>query len=481
MTEPDPAPLPKAVRRPSRRWWLLGGGLLALAGLSLGTYAYFHYEAARRLREAIAAVDAADPGWRLEDLETARANIPDTENAALVVQAARARLPYPWPRYDLIVEALRDHKARNPLTDEQVQVLRQVFGPLQPSLDEARKLAGFATGRYPIRYAPDGYSTLLPHLDAFIPLEGLLGYDALLRAQEQDIAGALRSCRAVAVLGRSLGDEPIPISQRIRANCIQEALHHLERTLAQGQATDADLASLQELFEDEMAHPGYLQAMRGQRALVHRMLEAIETGQLTIKQLLRPPGTGSAWEAVSTLQQGAAVRMAHAQFLDDATEQVRRADQPFEMLPGPFHLPAGMRIDGPFSLDELLADVLDSDAPFFQYLQAKLRGGVVLLAAERYRLAHGRWPESVEAMVPQFLKQPTPDAYFGKPIRLRRFVDRLVIYSVGPDGVDDGGDLDRPEPGLWARDAGFCLWDVDKRHQPPAPAPAAGGATPPDK
>jgi hypothetical protein len=39
-----------------------------------------------------------------------------------------------------------------------------------------------------------------------------------------------------------------------------------------------------------------------------------------------------------------------------------------------------------------------------------------------------------------------------------------VIYSVGDDGVDHGGDLDSPlQKG---KDRGLRLWDVAKRRQP---------------
>src|SRR5262249_7473365 len=151
---------------------------------------------------------------------------------------------------------------------------------------------------------------LLPHIDGILALDDLLYCDVLLRAQEQDVAGALRSCRALAVLGRSLGDEPVPVSQRIRAVCVDHSLRALERVLSQGQAAEADLAGLQELFEDEISHPGHLLARRGERALTHRLLESIETGQHTVKQLLQPTGSASAWDRVSALQQRDAVRIA---------------------------------------------------------------------------------------------------------------------------------------------------------------------------
>ena len=59
------------------------------------------------------------------------------------------------------------------------------------------------------------------------------------------------------------------------------------------------------------------------------------------------------------------------------------------------------------------------------------------------------------------------DPFDGAPLRLRRVPGGLVVYTVGPDGVDDGGSLDPGrlvEPGT---DLGFRLWDVVARRRPP--------------
>jgi hypothetical protein len=52
--------------------------------------------------------------------------------------------------------------------------------------------------------------------------------------------------------------------------------------------------------------------------------------------------------------------------------------------------------------------------------------------------------------------------------------DGVVIYSVGADGKDNGGKLDK-NPTKDGTDRGFRLWDVPKRRQPPKPPkPLAG-------
>ena len=59
---------------------------------------------------------------------------------------------------------------------------------------------------------------------------------------------------------------------------------------------------------------------------------------------------------------------------------------------------------------------------------------------ERYRLAHGQYPEALDALVPQFATKLPHDIVVGEPLKYHRTADgRFVLYSVGWDGKDDGG------------------------------------------
>src|SRR2546423_1684278 len=73
-------------RRRFGRWvrWLLVTLLLLLmiGGVAFGVR---HRLAVDRLAEATAEQDANHPGWRLDDIEAARADVPDDENGALIV------------------------------------------------------------------------------------------------------------------------------------------------------------------------------------------------------------------------------------------------------------------------------------------------------------------------------------------------------------------------------------------------------------
>ena len=91
----------------------------------------------------------------------------------------------------------------------------------------------------------------------------------------------------------------------------------------------------------------------------------------------------------------------------------------------------------------------------------------VALAAESYRSTHGgRWPEKLADVAPKFLTVLPLDPYDAQPLRYRIHDDSIVIYSIGPDLVDDDGRIDHPDPRL-CTDIGIRLWNVSKRHQAP--------------
>jgi hypothetical protein len=69
------------------------------------------------------------------------------------------------------------------------------------------------------------------------------------------------------------------------------------------------------------------------------------------------------------------------------------------------------------------------------------------IALRRHRLRHGRLPERLEQLVPDFLAAVPVDGMDGRPLRYRVNADgTYALWSVGEDFVDDGGDFTPPNP-----------------------------------
>ena len=70
----------------------------------------------------------------------------------------------------------------------------------------------------------------------------------------------------------------------------------------------------------------------------------------------------------------------------------------------------------------------------------------VVMAAAAFHAKNGKWPERIETLVPGALKEPVRDIYSpeGKePVRYVVTEKGVRVYSVGQNGVDDGGVYDR--------------------------------------
>jgi hypothetical protein len=71
---------------------------------------------------------------------------------------------------------------------------------------------------------------------------------------------------------------------------------------------------------------------------------------------------------------------------------------------------------------------------------------VVAVALKRFQLRHGKFPEKISELAPEFLPATPLDPMDGKQLRYKRNDDgTFLLYSVGVDGVDDGGDASPPK------------------------------------
>jgi ABC-type transport system involved in multi-copper enzyme maturation permease subunit len=444
-------------------------------------------------REAVAQADRLDPGWRLDELEARRKVIPDDQNSLYVVPAipderSFQSVPrwYPgkqWPTQDMD-ESIKDLASEVRLNDTQRRLIQKGLADVQPALVQARRLVDFPDGRNPITYSKDGFSTLLPYAQRTRTIATLLSYDVLWRAEEGDADGALASCRAITNSGRCIGDEPTMISMLVRLACRAVALGRIERALAQGEPSEGALTVLQEQLEKEESEPLLLIAARGDRAIFDRFMEALESGDISRRDLLRLPamyGFELPARKYALLFAGLTVKNERAALLRTMTEFVEIAKLPVEDRTRPLEewhakkdqLPSLGRALTGGPRDEGLMRM----AEIHRHNQTLMRCAIVMTAVERYRRAHQHWPDTLEALVPALLPRVPIDPYNSHALRYRRVADGVLVYSVGPDGQDDGGVhlvQQRMYAPTWSppgSDVGFRLWDVERRRQPPKPTP----------
>jgi len=108
------------------------------------------------------------------------------------------------------------------------------------------------------------------------------------------------------------------------------------------------------------------------------------------------------------------------------------------------------------------------------------RMAATALASRLYEIDHGRRPASLDQLVPDYLPEVPVDPFVpdGRSIAYRPGAPKPVLYSIGPDGIDDGGEYELNQSGAidWeVKDQVFFLNGDRPRapFQPLATQPAA--------
>lgn len=461
---------PAKARTPARRLKLKHVAFSACVIVPLAVIGWYAYQSAagsKMLQDAIAEADRLDPGWRLEELEAKRAEVPDEQDSAPHVLAVRSLLPTDWLKGER-GDRLQNLPADQPMSGELHWKLTEKLEEVEPALGAAEPLKDLPNGRFAIAYSPDGIGTLLPHLDGTRPVFTMLEMNALLQIEEEGGDRPIETIQALINAVRSLGDEPCTSSQLIRCHIRGRALRLLERTLANSQVSEKSLAALQELLALEEAEPVLRIQARGERAMWHRFLDYMShlPGSRHFKwlEVFAESDRLSGWEQFKlrlpgeldkqhALLLGRLTHLVEATKLPDA-EQAATLDQSELQWD---HLPY------------LTRSMLSGHKTLigrFRRFQAEVRCGLLMLAAERYRLKCGRWPAALEELAATGLPAPwLIDPFTGNFLCFRRLPDGVVIYSVGPDGSDNGGNLSWDFKAPVGTDVGFRFWDIDKRRR----------------
>jgi hypothetical protein len=120
---------------------------------------------------------------------------------------------------------------------------------------------------------------------------------------------------------------------------------------------------------------------------------------------------------------------------------------------------------GHFSLYKMQArntfPVVGASFTRFTFSQSGLDLARVACALERYRLAHGEYPETLDVLAPQFIETIPHDIINGQPLHYRRTDEgKFLLYSIGWNEKDDGGQMVLTSNGSLDRYNGDWVWPV---------------------
>lgn len=301
-------------------------------------------------------------------------------------------------------------------------------------------LAARQTGsvRYPVRLA-SGFAALLPHTQALRTPSRMLRLQALVRAHEGDAHGAFDSLMAILKAAQSLENEPLLISSLVHAAIVSNGLQSIRELTPCVAFTDEELQRFQTEIRRIRSPKLLHRALAMERAMGNDVFQ--NPGQmghigvdpsLAHLSLLSGPGDQLAYLDLMRRFIDAA-KLDLPQSLDAALD----VENDLKKVAGGKFL----RLQRPLTTMFVPAVMASFNADARTHADCRITD--VFIAVERFRRNHDRQqPPSLEALVPDFLPELPIDPFDGLPLRFRLDSTDVVIYSIGPDRKDNGGQVE---------------------------------------
>ncbi len=455
--------LPSARVNRARRW-LVWIAFVLLVPLSLfGWRALRENNAKRRLQAILQKTESSDPGWRLQkfqeeyelrevdlDLTKAIQNFNWSYGGSFVVSQ-------PWRNPNIRLSSEQLISMRNRLDVPQFSTVRQFF---QRYADQPQR-----------RFADDYRGTPRQRTALRKQIDDLTRYasdEILLALHENRNEEAISFVQSQRSLLRPFDACPNLTFQGQRHQLLLTCAINVQTILAKGTLSEKQLGRLQQALAVSDKNNHLLQ-LRMIRAEANEMLEKMRSDSLYRDDCFSTyfntplPNSASWYEHAGShvedwyRQYRARDTLIEAQAevleaLEDVIEEVRIDSRKVII-----------RMTWPVTNHIAQRVLSDNYSTIYSYgnAEAMIRSALVAVACERYRLKTNNWPKSLEELLPQYLDQVPLDPYTGKPLLYRILPDGVVVYSVGLDLKDDGGDV--LPTGRNLSDRGVRLYDPGRR------------------
>jgi hypothetical protein len=296
-----------------------------------------------------------------------------------------------------------------------------------------------------LRYQ-DGFNMLLPHLGPLRTTARTFALSAIVRLAADQPAAAAQDLWVVFRLADSITDEPLLVSGLSRIAMHTMALQVIWDGLATHKWTDSELVRIEDWLRSHDMLADYLRSMRGELAF----------GMATIDLIKKDPqkaGIGVSDEMESFAFQVAPaglydankinLGLAYMNYALPTVDTNRHRVFPAVAANLEHFLQQGpVRTDLRRVLVRMLMPALMGAARKSAMDQSGFDMAHVACALERYRLVHGRHPETLQALSQGFMKSVPNDIMNGEPLRYELLDDgSFVLYSVGWNGRDDRGEI----------------------------------------
>jgi hypothetical protein len=336
-------------------------------------------------------------------------------------------------------------------------------------IEELREAAKLPESRFPLDYGiDDPAEILLPHLGAIKQASQVLQMRALAELQNNQSDKAFEDVKLIFRLVDSVRTEPFIITHLVRAAVVQIALQPVYEGLANHQWSDAQLAEL----DSELAGLDFLAdfnfSVGGEGAAQVKIVSFLEHNPSRLQGFMSDAGNGGQGGSFTPLYFAPAgwfyqndvalaqLNQAWKGVVDDGQQTV----SPKAVRTASNKVTRMLHHHGPYNmLTAMLAPQLGGYAERAAFAQNAVNMARIAIALERFRLANGEFPGSLDVLTPKFMQEVPHDVINGDPLHYRLTQDgQFILYSVGWNEADDGGKVVTRKNGVVDRSSGDWVW-----------------------
>ncbi len=415
-------------------------GKLALAfGVAVALNLMTSWNLDLAMRQQMAAIRAEAGAMAMA---ATPARIPDADNAALVYgrvfewfEADESRRK-PW------VEQWEARNAEDDDFDYANPDLQRLVEQDAPVLDLLRQAASLPGCRFEQDYLRTNLD-VLPELGHMRMASRMLTLTARNRSARGDFSGAVQDVNALFSIAAHAGGGTSQLWTQVGVALHGMAVVTAEEVLASASGSPDVLAAIK--IDDCGSHQKrFRRALRLEEALCMATMCQLGGQQ---DRMAPAGGRGPDLPNMGPLFRVFAMSNQLAEHRRIMEEYGRLASMPYHRAYSgweshrsmPKHSLGGIGMGIASVLTRLLGTSIAATAESAARGDAYCGTAVAGVAMYHYRATHGRFPEKLDDLVPEFLFEVPQDPFDGAPLKLKQAEGGPVVYSIGPDMTDDGG------------------------------------------
>ncbi len=320
------------------------------------------------------------------------------------------------------------------------------FAKFNPVLDELRAASRRPQARFNFSYdESNSWRLPQPHLSVLKRVSNVLTLRASAELALGNAAAAADDVQLTFKLAGSIRDEPFQSSLLARQVMLANARQIIWEGLADRHWSEAQLKDFESRLQELSLLHDVLKPLRVEQAARNELFDQLHQRPAMVKDWQFGPGFWNrALPYYLWLMPSGWMYREQTAYLRAFEEQLLPALDPQNAQIKPWLIYDASHGSSPWLHHRVLSNMLLQSAAWSMnqtaFLQTENNQAIIACALERYRQASGQFPETLQALSPQYLAAIPSEMAGGQPLKYHRTADgRFQLYSIGCNGQDDGG------------------------------------------